>query len=160
MTRYFVFKAERGSKQKDKPGSPEYIACDITRTIECDGNSIDQFVAFPENTPEATFATLKSLPEFSMDLDAQLIDLWKTEAEPIRDQIYSLQDVIGNAYGDIIGAIQDLDSNCDNSKSFSDCSLTDSMEVDYAFEAMERPSEYAFTEKLEELFNVKNLRNP
>lgn len=160
MTRYFVFGADRGSKQKDKPGSPEYIACDIARTIECDGNSVDQFIAFPENTPEVTFAALKSSAIFSMDLDARLIDLWNKEAEPLRDHIYSLQDVIGDAYGNIMGGIQELESNCRNSESFSDCSFTESMEVDYAFETMEGPSEYAFTEKLEELFNIKNLRNP
>ena len=157
MAKYLVFQNDKSIGKTSPAGSPEYIACEIARTVEGDSNPVDHFIAFAENTPEATFMTLKSVLRFSVVVDQRRTELWRDEVEPIRDQIYALYDTIGDCYSNITGGIQDLDRCCENSQHFSDVDMTSSMNVDSAFESIENPSEWDFCQKLEELFEVKNL---
>lgn len=154
MIKYLIFKNEKDSGKSNLPGSPEEVACDIARTVEMDGNGKDAFIAYPADTPQATFEALKSLPCFAVELDQKKIDNWNNEAEPLLEKIYTVHDALGNAYSMIMAAIHDLESDCESSELFKELDLTGDMDIDSAFEHIENPSEYLFAEHVAEAFGV------
>ena len=154
MTRYLIFKNPENSGMTNVPGSAQAVACDIARTVEMMGNAAKDFVAYPDDSSESTFDSLKALPVFAVELDQQRIDMWIKHAKPLLEMIDDVQDALGNAYSMIAVAVQDLESHCKSSELFSDLDLTSDMDIDRAFEYIENPSEDAFVEKITELFDV------
>lgn len=157
MTRYLIFKNPENSGNTNVPGSAQAVACDIARTVEMMGNAAKDFVAYPDDSSEATFESLKALPLFAVELDQQKIDMWINHAQPLLEMIDNVQDALGNAYSMIAGAVQDLESHCKSSELFSDLDLTSDMDIDRAFDYVETPSEDAFVEKITELFDVNSF---
>ena len=159
MTKYLIFKNDPASGKLNAPGSPEQVACDIARVIAMDGAPPNAYIVFPADSPAATFEALKDSPRFLIELDKSKIELWLNEAEPLLEKIYSVHDALGNAYGIIMDAVSELESNFESSEHFHDLELTVDMEIDRAFEYIENPSEYSFAEKLQEVFDVKVFEN-
>lgn len=159
MTKYLIFKNDPASKKLNAPGSPEQVACDIARAIEMDGAPANAFIVYPADSPSASFEALKETPRFSIELDQAKVDQWLNEAEPLLEKIYSVHDALGTAYGIIMDAIRDLESDLESSEYFQDLQLTSDMDIDRAFEYIENPSEYEFASKLAEVFDVKVFEN-
>ncbi len=155
MIKYLVFKNDRASGKSNVPGSPEDVACDIARVVEMDGNTKYLFIAHAEGLPEATFATLQGMPRYALELDQSKIDAWISDAEPMLAKILSVHDVIDNAYGDILSAVDDLDTELQDSAVCNSLDLMDDMNIDHGFEAISRPSEYEFSEHIAEYFDVQ-----
>jgi hypothetical protein len=155
MTKYLIFKNDPASGKLNAPGSPEQVACDIARAVDMEGAPPNAYIVFPADSPAATFEALKDTPRFSIELDQAKIDLWLNEAEPILEKIYSVHDALGNAYGIIMDAIRELESDLESSELFDGLNLTSEMDIDRAFEYIENPSEYEYAEKLQEVFDVK-----
>ena len=155
MTKYLIFKNDPASGKLNAPGSPEQVTCDIARAVDMEGAPPNAYIVFPADSPAATFEALKDTPRFSIELDQAKIDLWLNEAEPILEKIYSVHDALGNAYGIIMDAIRELESDLESSELFDGLNLTSEMDIDRAFEYIENPSEYEYAEKLQEVFDVK-----
>ena len=155
MIKYLVFKNDRASGKSNVPGSPEDVACDIARVVEMEGNSKYSFIAHVEGSSEATFATLKKPPRYAVELDQSKIDAWINDAEPMLAKILSVHDVIDNAYGDIIHAVDDLENDLQASEVWKSLDLMDGMNIDYGFEAISRPNEYEFASHIAEYFDVQ-----
>jgi len=155
MIKYLVFKNDRTSGKSNVPGSPEDVACDIARVVEMDGNTKQSFIAHAEGSPEATFATLKKPPRYAVELDQGKIDAWVNDAEPMLAKIFNVHDVIDNAYGDIMHAVDDLEDDLQASEVWSSIDLMDGMNVDFGFEAISRPNEYEFASHIAEYFGVQ-----
>ncbi len=155
MIKYLVFKNDQASGKSNVPGSPEDVACDITRVVEMEGNTKYSFIAHVEGSSEATFATLKKPPRYAVELDQSKIDAWISDAEPMLAKILSVHDVIDNAYGDILSAVDDLDTELQDSAVCNSLDLMDDMNIDHGFEAISRPSEYEFSEHIAEYFDVQ-----
>jgi hypothetical protein len=158
MTNYLIFKNDPASGKLNAPGSPEQVACDIARAVALDADPPNAYIVYPAESPQATFEALKATPRFSIELHQGKIDHWLNEAEPLLEKIYSVHDALGNAYGIIMDAIRDLESDLENSEHFHDLQLTSDMDIDRAFEYIENPSEYEFVDKLEEIFEVKAIQ--
>lgn len=159
MTKYLIFKNDQTSGKLNAPGSPEQVACDIARAVETEGAPPNAFIVYPADSPAATFEAVKQVPRFSIELDQAKIDHWLNEAEPLLEKIYSVHDALGNAYGIIMDAVRDLESDLENSENFHDLQLTSDMDIDRAFEYIENPSEYEFATKLEEVFDIQLISN-
>lgn len=155
MTKYLVFNNSRTSGKCNVPGSPEDIACDIARVVENEGNSKNRFIGYAADSPEATFATIQEAPRYALELDQKKIDAWLNDAEPMLTKILSVHDVIDNAYGDILSAVDDLDTELQDSTVCNSLDLMDGMNIDHGFEAISRPNEYEFSEHIAEYFDVK-----
>jgi len=155
MIKYLVFKNDRASGKSNVPGSPEDVACDIARVVEMDGNTKYSFIAHAEGSPEATFSTLQGMPRYALELDQSKIDAWINDAEPMLAKILSVHDVIDNAYGDIMHAVDDLEEDLQASEVWSSIDLMDGMNVDFGFEAISRPNEYEFASHIAEYFGVQ-----
>jgi hypothetical protein len=155
VTRYLIFNNRSASGNSTIPGSPEDIACDIARVVEMEGNSKHSFIAHVEGSPEATFATLKKPPRYAIELDQSKIAMWVNDAEPMLAKIFSVHDVIDNAYGDIMHAVDDLEDDLQASEVWSSLDLMGDMNVDYGFEAISRPNEYEFASHIAEYFGVQ-----
>ena len=159
MKKYLIFRNNPASGKSNIPGSPEDIACDIAMGVKIDGHLKNTFIAYPADSPEATFATIQSAPLFSMELDQAKINAWINDAEPLLAKILSVHDVIDNAYGDIMEAVNDLENDLQQSSVCHDLDLIGDMSIDHGFEAISRPSEYEFSEHITEYFDVKVLEN-
>jgi len=157
MIKYLIFNKSQDSVKTNVPGSAQAVACEIARTVEMKGNTANDFIAYPDDSSEATFESLKAFPLFSVELDQQKIDIWVNHAQPLLEMIDNVQDALGNAYSMIAGAVQDLESHCKSSELFSDLDLTSDMDIDRAFDYVETPSEDAFVEKIIELFDVSSF---
>ena len=157
MIKYLIFNKSQDSVKTNVPGSAQAVACEIARTVEMKGNTANDFIAYPDDSSEATFESLKALPLFAVELDQQKIDMWINHAQPLLEMIDNVQDALGNAYSMIAGAVQDLESHCKSSELFSDLDLTSDMDIDRAFDYVETPSEDAFVEKITELFDVSSF---
>jgi hypothetical protein len=155
MVKYLVFKNDRASGKSNVPGSPEDVACDIARVVEMEGNSKYSFIAHVEGSSEATFATLKKPPRYAVELDQSKMDAWIKDAKPMLGKILSVHDVIDNAYGDIIHAVDDLENDLQASEVWKSLDLMDDMNIDYGFEAISRPNEYEFASHIAEYFDVQ-----
>ena len=155
MIKYLVFKNDRTSGKSNVPGSPEDVACDIARVVEMEGNPKQSFIAHVEGSSEATFATLKKPPRYAVELDQSKIDAWVNDAEPMLAKIFNVHDVIDNAYGDIMHAVDDLEDDLQASEVWSSIDLMDGMNVDFGFEAISRPNEYEFASHIAEYFGVQ-----
>lgn len=155
MIKYLVFKNDRASGKSNVPGSPEDVACDIARVVEMEGNSKYSFIAHVEGSSEATFATLKKPPRYAVELDQSKMDAWINDAKPMLGKILSVHDVIDNAYGDIIHAVDDLENDLQASEVWKSLDLMDDMNIDYGFEAISRPNEYEFASHIAEYFDVQ-----
>ena len=159
MKKYLIFRNNPASGKSNSPGSPEDIACDIIRAIEMAGVPQKAFIAYLADSPEAMFATIQSTPLFSIELDQAKINAWINDAEPLLAKILSVHDVIDNAYGDIMEAVNDLENDLQQSSVCHDLDLIGDMSIDHGFEAISRPSEYEFSEHITEYFDVKVLEN-
>ncbi len=155
MKKYLIFRNNPASGKCNIPGSPEDIACDITRAIEMDGVPINAFIAYVADSPEAMFATIQSTPLFSIELDQVKINAWINDAEPLLAKILSVHDVIDNAYGDIMQVVNDLENDLQDSSVCCDLDLMGDMSIDHGFEAISRPNEYEFSEHIAVYFDVQ-----
>ena len=72
-------------------------------------------------------------------------------------KIFSVHDVIDNAYGDIMHAVDDLEDDLQASEVWSTLDLMDGMDIDYGFEAISRPNEYEFALHIAEYFGVQEF---
>jgi hypothetical protein len=159
VKKYLVFRNNPASVKSNILGSPEDIACDIASVLEVGGVPKNAFIAYLADSPEAMFATIQSAPLFSMELDQAKINAWINDAEPLLAKILSVHDVIDNAYGDIMEAVNDLENDLQQSSVCHDLDLIGDMSIDHGFEAISRPSEYEFSEHITEYFDVKVLEN-
>ncbi len=155
MTKYLVFNNSRTSGKFNVPGSPEDIACDIARVVENEGNSKTRFISYPAESPEATFATIHQVPRYAIVLNQKKIDAWINDAEPMLAKILHVHDVIDHAYGDIMGAVNDLDTDMQDSAVCRDLDLMDEMNIEHGFEVISRPNEYVFSDHIAEYFDVQ-----
>lgn len=155
MTKYLIFNNSHVSGKLNIPGSPEDIACDIARVVEDAGNPKNRFISYPAESPEATFATLQQAPRYALELDQKKIDAWVNDAEPLLEKIFSVHDVIDNAYGDIMQAVSDLEDELQESTIFQGLDLMENMNINYGFESISRPSEYEFSEHIADYFDVQ-----
>ena len=159
MKKYLIFRNNPASGKSNIPGSPEDIACDIAMGVEIDAHLKNTFIAYPADSPEATFATIQSAPLFSLELNQVRINTWINDAEPIREKILYVNHVIDHAYKNIMEAVGDLEYEANNSATFHKLDIVESMDISYGFEAISRPSEYEFSEHIAEYFDVKVLEN-
>lgn len=155
MTKYLVFNNSRTSGKCNVSGSAEDIACDIARVVENEGNSKNWFISYPAESSEATFATIQEGPRYALELDQKKMDAWLNDAEPMLEKILNVHDVIDHAYGDIMQAVNDLESNVQGSAVCHGLDLMEDMNIDHGFEAISRPNEYEFSEHIAEYFDVQ-----
>ena len=155
MTKYLIFNNSRTSGKCNVSGSAEDIACDIARVVENEGNSKNRFIGYPAESPEASFATLQEGPRYALELDQKKIAAWLNDAEPLLVKILHVHEVIDRAYGDIMQAANDLDNDLQDSTVCHDLDLIGDMGIDPGFEAISRPSEYEFSERIAEYFDVQ-----
>jgi hypothetical protein len=155
VTKYLVFNNSRASGKLNVPGSPEDIACDIARVVENEGNSKNRFISYPAESPEATFATIQEGPRYALELDQKKINAWLNDAKPLLAKILNVHDVIDHAYGDIMQAVNNLESNVQGSAVCHGLDLMEDMNIDHGFESISRPSEYEFSEHIAEYFDVQ-----
>ena len=155
MTRYLIFNNRPSSGKFNEPGSPEDIACDIARVIENEGNSKKRFISYPAKSTDATFASLKEEPRFAVELNQMKINAWINDALPLLAKINNLNDIIDQAYGDIMQAVTDLDNDLQESSVCHDLDLISDMGINYGFESISRPNEYDFSERIVQYFDVE-----
>jgi hypothetical protein len=157
VKKYLIFRNNPASGKSNIPGSPEDIACDITRAIEMAGVPQKAFIAYLADSPEATFATIQSTPLFSIELDQAKINAWINDAEPLLHKIYYFDDVVNEAQSLVMSAFSDLEESIEESIIFKDVDLTSEISISNPFEEIGRPDEYEFIERLEEEFSVEKF---
>jgi hypothetical protein len=157
MIKYLVFKNEPSSGKSNVLGSPEDVACDIAGFVEGDGNPKTAFIAFPAETPEATFATLKLVPRFSVALDQKKIDVWTNDANNILNKIHHIDRLIEDSYLDIMGAIDQLEYAIKKSAAFQGIDILSEIDIWSAFEEMEKPTDHDFSRYVSEYFEVERI---
>ena len=155
MTRYLIFNNRPSSGKSNEPGSPEDIACDIARVIENEGNSKKRFISYPAKSTDATFASLQEEPRFAVELNQMKINAWINDALPLLAKINNLNDIINQAYGDIMQAVTDLENDLQESSVCHDLDLISDMGINYGFESISRPNEYDFSERIVKYFDVE-----
>ena len=155
MTKYLIFNNSPSSGKSNVPGSPEDIACDIASVIENVGNSKKRFISYSANSNDATFASLQESPRYAVELNPKKMNTWINDVLPLLEKIYSLNDVIDQAYGDIMQAVNDLDHDLKGNSVCHELDLISDMSVDHGFEAISRPNEYDFSERIVKYFDVK-----
>ncbi len=155
MTKYLIFNNSPSSGKLNVSGSPEDIACDIARVIENEGNSKRRFISYSAGSAEATFASLHETPRFAVELNKEKMDVWTNEASPLLAKINNLNDIIDQAYGDILQAVTDLDNDLQESSVCHDLDLITDMSINYGFESISRPNEYDFSERIVKYFDVE-----
>jgi hypothetical protein len=157
VKKYLIFRNNPASGKSIIPGSPEDIACDIAMGVKIDGHLKNTFIAYPADSPEATFATIQSAPLFSIELDQAKINAWINDVEPLLHKIYYFDDVVNEAQSLVMSAFSDLEESIEESIIFKDVDLTSEISISNAFEEIGRPDEYEFTERLEEEFSVEKF---
>ncbi len=160
MERYLVFFSEDKSRKDLKPESPEYVACEIASVLEEDGLSNKCFTACIENTPEATMATLKSLPKFSIALDKERVEKWNGYLMPMHEKIKSVIDAIDQAYSIVFETVNELQDLCEQDENFSDINRIGRKDFEYAFEYLQAPDEYEFADRIEEMYEITRFDHP
>lgn len=155
MTKYLIFNNSPSSGKSNVPGSPEDIACDIARVIENEGNSKKRFISYPAKSTDATFASLHEAPRYAVELNQKKMNSWINDALPLLAKIYNLNDIIDQAYGDIMQAVTDLDNDLQESSVCHDLDLISDMGINYGFESISRPNEYDFSERIVKYFDVE-----
>ena len=160
MERYLVFFSEDESSKDLKPESPEYVACEIASVLEEHGLSNRSFTACLENTPEATMATLKSLPKFSIALDKDRVKKWNSYLMPMHEKIKSVIDAIDQAYSIVFETVNELQDLCEQDENFSDINHIGRKDFEYAFEYLQAPDEYEFAERIEEMYEITRFDHP
>ena len=155
MSRYLVFVNADKSGKGFKADTPEYIACEIASVLGHDGFSVTNFTACLENTPEATMATLKSLPKFSLALDEERIEKWTNYLMPMHEKITNVIDAIGEAYSIVFDSVNDLADHCEEDESFSEINCIGRKDFEYAFEYLQEPDLNEFTDRVEEIYEIK-----
>jgi hypothetical protein len=157
MTKFLVFKNNRESGMSNIPGSPEDLACEIACFVEGDDNSKTAVIAFPSETPEATFATLKLVPRFILSLDTFRMNVWLREAKPLIRKIASVREIFENAHADLNGAMEDLALKIQFCPSFKHISLTTEVNVDFGFHEMGSVSQHNFAHYVSDYFEVRSM---
>ncbi len=155
MTKYLIFNNSPSSGKSNVPCSPEDIACDIASVIENVGNSKKRFISYSANSNDATFASLQESPRYAVELNPKKMNTWINDTLPLLEKIYSLNDVIDQAYGDIMQAVTDLENDLQESSVCHDLDLVSEMNINRGFEAISRPNEYDFSQHIVEYFDVE-----
>ena len=159
MIKYLVFKNDPSGGKFSAPGSPEDIAVEIVTFVEMLGSRKIDFICYPADSSDATFASIKRPPQFSLELDQEKIKIWINDAKPLIEKLYDVTYAIEGAYTDIAHSIHLLKEKFEASPNFSDIDLVEDVDISIAFEEMERPSENQFAKHIEEFFGVKKLNH-
>ena len=159
MTKYLVFKNQPGSGQANVPGSREEMACTIAKVVSQDALPKDFYIAYPLENPHSTWESLKETAKFSVEIDDERAELWEKEILPLTDLSYAIDDAIGDAYSAIVEAARALDHACEKSKNFKDIEVSEHINIDRAFEAIENNLSFEIAEIVEEIFEVETLTN-
>ena len=159
MTKYLIFKNQPGSGQTNVPGSREQMACNIAKVVTQEDLADDFFVAYPSESPDSTFAGLKKTANYSVEIDDERAELWKKEIASITNLSQAIDDAIGQAYSVIVGAAINFGHACEKSKNFKDIEVSEHINIDRAFEAIESNLSFEIAEIIEEIFEVETLSN-
>ena len=159
MTKYLIFKNQPGSGQANVPGSREEMACTIAKVVSQDALPKDFYIAYPLENPHSTWESLKDTAKFSVEIDDERAELWEKEILPLTDLSYAIDDAIGDAYSAIVEAARALDHACEKSKNFKDIEVSEHINIDRAFEAIESNLSFEIAEIVEEIFEVETLSN-
>jgi hypothetical protein len=159
MSRYLVFVNADKSGKDLKSDTPEYVACEIASVLGHDGFSVSDFTACLENTPEATMATLKSLPKFSLALDEERIEKWTDFLMPMHERITNVIDAIGEAYSILFDSVNDLADHCEEDDNFSEINRIGRKDFEYAFEYLQEPDETEFADRIEEIYEINRFQH-
>jgi len=159
MKRYLVFVNPDKLSKVMESETPEYVACEIASVLGSDGFPVSQFTACLENTPEATMATLKSLPKFSIALDAERIEKWTNYLMPMHERITNVIDAIGEAYSMVSDTVNDLEDHCEQDENFSDINRIGRKDFECAFEYLQAPDEMEFADRIEEMYEINRFHH-
>ncbi len=159
MTKYLVFKNQADIGQTNAPGSREEMACAIAEVVTQDALPKDFYIAYPMESSNCTWESLKDTAKFSVEIDDERAELWDREISPLLDQAGAIDDAIGEAYSVILHAAMAFDIACGKSDHFNDIKALENLELNRAFDSLENGSYYEVSAKVEEIFEVKSFHH-
>lgn len=159
MTKYLVFKNEPGSGKTNAPGSREEMACAIAEVVTQDALPKDFYIAYPMESSNCTWESLKDTAKFSVEIDDERAELWDREISPLLDLAGAIDDAIGEAYSAIAEAALSFDRACKEFDQFNDIEVLRNLDMDRAFDSLENSSLYEIASKVEEIFEVESFHH-
>ena len=159
MTKYLIFSNDLSTGKRNKPGTPEAVACDIARVVDMDESDMDDYIAYSADLPEATFEVLKRLPIYSIELTKEKIDSWNNDALRIFEQIENLKQNVEDSRESLSDAVQALASDARYSELFNEVDFESQITFDGVFDSMLQRSEYIFSKTIKIKFGIKRVNS-
>ena len=157
MTKYLIFSNDLSTGKRNKPGTPEAVACDIARAVDMDESEIDDYIAYSADIPEATLEVLKRLPIYSIELTKGKIDSWNNDALRIFEQIENFKQNVEDSRESLSDAVQALASDARYSELFNEVDFESQITFDGVFDSMVQRSEYIFSKTIKIMFGIKRV---
>jgi len=161
MTTYYVCRAEDVTDLELSQTVEAQLACEIVAAARADDEIADDLVAIESDSENGTYAQLKGVALFSLELNASNIEIWKTEGEKIYKYLVGPDMGDGRlwgAFGVLCAEIGCYEGMCDETthfndlaKGFADCiasELSDNI----------RQEQSAFAAVIEKLYSVEEIK--
>jgi hypothetical protein len=159
MAKYLIFSNDLSTGKRNKPGTPEAVACDIARAVDMDESEIDDYIAYTADMPEATLEVLKRLPIYSIELTKGKIDSWNNDALRIFEQIENFKQNVEDSRESLSDAVQALASDARYSELFNEVDFESQINFDDAFDSMVQRTEYVFSKTIKVMFGIKRVNS-
>ena len=161
MTTYYICRAEDVTDLELSQTDEEQLACEIVAAARVDEEIPDDLVAIEADSENGTYAQLKGVALFSVELNASNIEIWKTEGEKIYK--YLVGPDVGNgrlwgAYGVLCAEIECYEGMCDETTHFNDLAtgFADSIATQVCENIQQEQS--AFGSIIEKLYSVEEIK--
>jgi predicted house-cleaning noncanonical NTP pyrophosphatase (MazG superfamily) len=76
----------------------------------------------------------------------------------MHERISNVIDAIGEAYSIVFDSVNDLADHCAEDESFSEINRIGRKDFEYAFEYLQEPNLSEFTDRVEEIYEIKILQ--
>ena len=161
MTTYYICRAEDVTDLELSQTDEEHLACEIVAAAQVDDEIADDLVAIEADSENGTYAQLKGVALFSVELNASNIEIWKTEGEKIYK--YLVGPDVGNgrlwgAYGVLFAEIGRYEGMCDETNHFNELArgFADCIASEVSDNIRQEQSTFAAV--IEKLYTVQKIK--
>ncbi len=160
MTIYYICRASDLAVLNLSQTSEERLACEIISAAFIFEERASDLLAVEADSENGTYAQLKGVTQFSMELTASNIQIWKTEGEKIYEYLLGPGEEnsrIWSAYGMLNSEIESYEDLCGNSTAFDGLGMGLSNAMMLYMDENIREEQNAFSEVLKDLYVIEEV---
>ena len=161
MTVFYICKSKGLKELKISQSQNQKLACDITKAAIFFDEIKEKLIAIDVEAVEVSFANLKDLALYSMELTQDGIELWQDHGVKIYEYLFPSEDessLLLDAYSNLSMEISEYESLCSESSEFEDLGVGLGEYMETKLDDNIREEQGGYVTILWDFYKIKDLR--